>query len=196
MNPRYLIPISGRPNAGKTSLINYLAHTKRAVGKSAGTTLKITPINFFKDLYLVDLPGYGRITKRSRMREEKIKDGIIQFFDDPANYFLITIHIIDLSTFHLMVQNLEKKGIIPIDIEMIRFIASKANQAPLIALNKIDKIKPDLIEQNVNLLHTYVLPKNETFLMSLKNKEGCRSFKNRINEVIFQKLGVKYQSLK
>lgn len=194
MNSRYLIPVSGRPNAGKTSLINYLTSSRRPVGKQAGTTLKITFINIFKDLYLVDLPGYGKIVKRSKMVEERIKDNIIRFFDNPNNLTVITVHIIDISTFHYMVQNLEKKGIIPLDVEMIRYIANKTNQPPLVVLNKIDKINPDLIKQNINLLYSYTLPKFETFLLSLRTKEGCRTFKTRIKEIVVKSFGQQYQN--
>ncbi|MFW9905741.1 MAG: GTPase, partial [Candidatus Thorarchaeota archaeon] len=79
----YLIPVSGRPNAGKTSLINYLSHSKRPVGKKAGTTLRIISVPLIKNLFLVDLPGYGRITKRSKKFEERIKDEIISFLESP-----------------------------------------------------------------------------------------------------------------
>ena len=189
----YLIPVSGRPNAGKTSLINYLSHSKRPVGKQAGTTLRIASVRLVKDLFLVDLPGYGRITRRSKKLEEKIKDEIISFLEDPSNRLLFALHIIDISTFHHMVTSLEKKGIIPIDVEMIQFVAERTNHPPIIVLNKIDKVQLDLINQNLMLLQSYDIPESEFFLLSLKTNNGCRTLRSRIKELIVQKLGSPYE---
>ncbi len=193
MSSKYLIPISGRPNAGKTSLLNYLSHSKKPVGKYAGTTLKLTLVPLIKNLYLVDLPGFGRITKRSKQIENDIKDEIITFLEDSSNQLLFTIHIIDISTFHFMVASLEKKGIIPLDIEMVQFIASTTNSPTLLVLNKIDKANKTLVEQNLNLLQSYDLPEIEFFLLSLKSKDGCRTFRNRVKELTVKKLGARYE---
>ncbi len=193
MTSIYLIPITGRPNAGKTSLINYLSHSKRPVGKQAGTTLRIASVPLVKNLFLVDLPGFGRITKRSKKLEDQIKSEIVRFLEDPLNQLLFAIHIIDISTFHHMVTSLERKGIIPLDIEMIQFVTERTNLPPIIVLNKIDKVKTVLIEQNLTLLQSYNLPEIELFLISLKTKKSCRNLRNRVKELTVQKLGSKYQ---
>jgi GTP-binding protein EngB required for normal cell division len=193
MNLTYLIPISGRPNAGKTSLVNYIARTKRPVGKYAGTTLKIIPVPLIKNLSLVDLPGFGRITKRSKQMENKLKDAIVQFYEDPKNRILMAIHVIDLSTFHYMVESLEKKNIIPLDIEMIQFITEVTNFPPIVVFNKIDKLKKAAIDQNLQLFKSYNIPEIEEFIVSLKTKEGCRVLRNRIKAIAVEKLGSSYQ---
>jgi len=189
----HLIPISGRPNAGKTSLVNYLSHSKRPVGKHAGTTLSIASVPLVKNLFLIDLPGFGRITKRSKKIEDQIKDEIILFLEVPSNQLLFVIHIIDISTFHNMVTSLEKKGVIPLDIEMIQFIAERTYLPPVVVLNKIDKITTTLIEQNIALLKSYDLPEFDFFLISLKTKIGCRTLRNRVKELVVQELGSNYQ---
>ncbi|MFX0123029.1 MAG: GTPase [Candidatus Hodarchaeota archaeon] len=193
MNATYFIPVSGRPNAGKTSLINYLSHSRRPVGKKAGTTLRITSVPLIKNLFLVDLPGYGRITKRSKKLVNEIKNTIISFFENPSNQLLFAIHIIDISTFHLMVTSLERKGIIPIDIEMIQFVAESTNCPPFIVLNKTDKVKKEFMEQTLSLLQSYDIPESEIFLLSLKTKSGCRTLRNRVKDLIVQKLGPPYE---
>lgn len=193
MTSTHLISISGRPNAGKTSLLNYLSHSKRPVGKYAGTTLKREKAHLFKNLFLVDLPGFGHITKRSKKLENQLKDEIIHFIEEYSRQLILAIHIIDISTFHLMVKSLEKKGIIPLDIEFIRFLEEEINYPPLIVLNKIDKVNTDLIGQNLTLLQSYDLPEIEIFLVSLKTKEGCRILRNRIKELTVLKLGSVYQ---
>lgn len=194
MNLTYLIPISGRPNAGKTSLVNYLARTKRPVGKHAGTTLRIQPVPLIKNISLVDLPGFGRLAKRSKELENIIKDSIVQFFENPENQILFAIHVIDLSTFHYMVESLEKKNIIPIDIEMIHFLAEITEIPPIIVFNKVDKLKKDKIGQNIQLFNTYTIPEVEEFIISLKTKEECRTLRNRMKKIVVEKLGSSYQN--
>ncbi len=187
------IPITGRPNAGKTTLINFLCKKKRPVGKRAGTTLRITPIPLVYDVSLVDFPGFGRITKRSKSLENKIKDQIIEFLDSPQHNFLFGIHVVDISTFSIVSKNLEKKGIIPIDIEMIDFLHEITNVPPIVVLNKIDKVKRDSIEENRNFLYQYDLPKIILVQTSFKTKIGIRSLRATIKEEIVGILGPKYQ---
>ncbi len=193
MSDPYFIPITGRPNSGKSSLVNYLAHARRPVGKKAGTTTKITSIPLVRNITLIDLPGYGRLLGRSKQYESQQKDEIILFFEENTANILFAIHIIDFSTFHYVVNRQEKKGIIPIDIEMIQFIAEMTNSLPLVILNKNDKNTPDLNKRNLDLLISYSLPPIETFPMSLKTKEGCREFRNRVKAIIVEKLGKKYE---
>ncbi len=188
------IPVTGRPNAGKTTVINFLAHTKRPVGKKAGTTLRITPIRLINDVFLVDLPGFGRIAKRSKSLEDKIKDQIVQFLEDPNNFIMFGIHVIDSSTFHIVTESLEKKGIIPIDIEMIQFLEETTKKPPIVLMNKIDKVNTSLFNKNVDILATYSLPKVEIFPTSFKTKDGCRDFRNMVRQLIVDQLGVKYQN--
>ncbi len=193
MNSIQLIPISGRPNAGKTSLVNFLAITKRPVGRRAGTTRRIVPVPLVKDISLVDLPGFGRITKRSKQLENRLKDGIVQFFEKPEYNILFSIHVIDISTFHHMVESLEKKNIIPLDIEMISFLAETTGVPPIVVFNKVDKVKDDIVDQNIQLITSYDIPEVEIFIISLRTKEGRRELKNRVKEIIVQKLGSSYQ---
>ena len=194
MKITYNIPVTGRPNAGKTTVINYLARTRRPVGKKAGTTLRIAPIQLVNDVFLVDLPGFGRITKRSRTLEDKIKDQIVQFLDEPNNSIIFGIHVIDISTFHIVTENLEKKGIIPIDIEMIQFLGETTKYPPFVLMNKIDKVNTALLKQNIDILTTYSLPKLEVHSISFKTKDGCREFRNMLRNLIVGILGVKYQN--
>ncbi|MHA2073148.1 MAG: GTPase [Candidatus Hodarchaeales archaeon] len=193
MNKIHLIPISGRPNAGKTSLVNFLARTKKPVGKRAGTTRKVFSFPLIKDVSIVDLPGFGRITKRSKSLENKLKDEIIHFFEEPENDILFSIHVIDISSFHHMVDSLERKNIIPLDIEMISFLAETIGVPPIVVFNKVDKVKDDLVDKNIQILTSYDIPEVEIFIVSLKTKEGRRELKNRVKELIILKLGSSYQ---
>ena len=190
---KHLIPITGRPNAGKTSLLNFLGNTKKPVGKHAGTTLKIETIPFYKTLSFVDFPGFGRAAKISKTKQSKIKDEIVHFLDNPENHFLFGLHIIDASTFHIMVQSLEKKGIIPIDIEMISFVSENTKKSIFVIFNKIDKVKKSLMDKNIMILQSYDLPDYELHQISLKSRIGCDILRSRIKNKIIEELGVSYQ---
>ncbi len=193
MKKTYNIPVTGRPNAGKTSLINFLTGSKRPIGKHAGTTLRIVPIALVNDIYLVDLPGFGRITKRSKKLENMLKDQIVQFLENPENELFMAIHIIDISTFHTVSKNLERKGIIPIDIEMIQFLDELLERPPFILLNKIDKVTPQLLDDNIHILESYPIPEIDYFPLSLSSGNGCRVFRNKLHALIINEFGVKYQ---
>lgn len=60
MDDEYLV-FTGRPNAGKSSLIKAITGMKVVIGKEPGTTQKIEFYPLTKNLSLVDMPGYGRI---------------------------------------------------------------------------------------------------------------------------------------
>jgi GTP-binding protein EngB required for normal cell division len=188
-----LIPITGRPNAGKTTVINFLCQTKRPVGKRAGTTLRIAPEPLVYDVSLVDLPGFGRITKRSKSLENKIKDQIVEFLESPENTFLFGIHVIDISTFGKVTMNLEKKGIIPLDIEMIDFLYEITNLSPIVVLNKTDKVDKKSIDENLSLLQHYDLPEIKLHQTSFKTKEGIHPLKSEVKMKLGRILGSKYQ---
>ncbi|MHA1973785.1 MAG: GTPase [Candidatus Hodarchaeales archaeon] len=193
MKSNKLIPITGRPNAGKTSLVNFLSKTRNPVGKFAGTTTKIFEIPLVRDLFLVDLPGFGRITKRSKEQEENIKHQIIDFLENPLSVIVFPIHIIDASTFPIVVKNLEKKSIIPIDIEMIHFIAEVTEKTPFVVFNKIDKVSTSQLQNNLDILFSYDLPQLIVYKISLKTRFGCSELRRELKRRIIVQLGSKYE---
>lgn len=193
MKNNYFITITGRPNSGKSSLINYLSHSKQSIGKYAGTTVRISPIPLVRNLHLVDFPGFGRIMKRSKKEENQIKDDIILFLEKPPGKILFPVHIIDSSTFHKMVESLEKKGIIPIDIEMITFLAEVTRTSPFIVFNKADKVSEQQQNENLIIMEKYHLPETRLYEISLKTKQGCSLLKKDIKKSVIDILGKKYQ---
>ena len=71
-DPMAQVAFSGRSNVGKSSLINSLLGRKSLARVSAAPGKTVT-INFYdvdKQLFLVDLPGYGFAKRR---REEQIE---------------------------------------------------------------------------------------------------------------------------
>jgi 50S ribosomal subunit-associated GTPase HflX len=76
---------------------------------------------------------------------------------------------------------------------MIQFLAEISNEPPIIVLNKIDKVKPDLLKQNLMLLQSYDIPESEILLSSLKTNDGCRTLRTKLKKLIVQKLGSPYE---
>ncbi len=64
-----VVGVLGYPNVGKSSIINALAHKKRAkVSKKSGTTHGIHWINITKDIKLLDSPGVIPLKKEDEVR--------------------------------------------------------------------------------------------------------------------------------
>ena len=65
------IAFAGKSNVGKSSLINGLLNRK-ALARTSSSPGKTQTINFYninKELYFVDLPGYGYASVSKKMRE-------------------------------------------------------------------------------------------------------------------------------
>ena len=62
VNVAYLV-FTGRPNAGKSSIICELFGLDLATGKRPGTTRRISKYQIGSELILVDMPGFGRIRR-------------------------------------------------------------------------------------------------------------------------------------
>lgn len=89
------IAVAGKSNAGKSSLINYLANHSRLayVGKQPGKTRLV---NFYNindgSFWLVDLPGYGfaRVSKSARDSWGKLMDAYFNTSDNIKALLILT----------------------------------------------------------------------------------------------------------
>ncbi len=77
------IPLAGRSNVGKSSLINSLAG-KRRLAKTSSSPGKTRSINLYfirpYRFYIVDLPGYGyaRVSKQERLKWSEMVDAYLE----------------------------------------------------------------------------------------------------------------------
>jgi GTP-binding protein EngB required for normal cell division len=185
MSKSYVI-FTGRPNAGKSSIIRALTGLKIAVGKRPGTTIKINEYEISQDLYLVDMPGYGIKVDASKKWEDKTKDSILDFIEQFSDQIVAGVHVLNITTFIETENRLAKKGFINIDIEMAQYIRDNIGEFPFIAANKIDKKKDEEIIENLNaFINGLTDGKPEEavdyiFPVSAKKGIGVGELKNRL----------------
>jgi GTP-binding protein EngB required for normal cell division len=118
-------------------------------GKHAGTTRKITFYPLNDGLILVDLPGIGKMVGASKKYEEKVNRRIVHFLESNTKNIVLAVVVLDISTFLEVTWRLEKKGIMSVDVEMVKFLASSLGEFPFIAANKIDKTKKQDLKANL-----------------------------------------------
>lgn len=138
--PRDHLPqvvFAGRSNVGKSSVINCLLGRKNfaRVGNSPGKT---THINYFlvdRQLYLVDLPGYGyaKVSQAERARWGRL---IEQWFQDPS---LMTLGVQIVDARHKPTAD---------DCTMIECF-KQSGKPYIVVANKLDKLKKSEIEPNL-----------------------------------------------
>jgi GTP-binding protein EngB required for normal cell division len=101
---------TGRPNAGKSSIIREVVGLGVATGKRPGTTRRISKYPLSDGLVLVDMPGFGRMIGAPKRLENRINVRIIRFFEFNAQNIVLAVHVLDVSTFLEVTWRLEKKG--------------------------------------------------------------------------------------
>ena len=192
MHEEHLV-FTGRPNAGKSSIIKEVVGLEVATGKQPGTTRRIQKYPLSRGLVLVDMPGFGRMMRASRRLEDKMSDRIINFLESNAQSVALALHVLDISTFLEVTWRLAKKGLISVDVEMVQFLEETLGEFPLVAANKIDKADKEEIKANLeefmyrisnghpSEVADYVFP------VSAKTGEGLGILKSEIHKRLVAK---------
>ena len=189
MPEKYLV-FTGRPNAGKSSIIKELTGLNLITGKHAGTTRKVSYYPLRDGLVLVDLPGLGKMVGVSKKYEEKVNRRIIHFFNDNKDNIVLAVVVLDISTFIEVTWRLEKKGFMSIDVEMVKFLTEKLGELPLVAANKIDKSNKQELEANLNDFMNRISDgdpsklKDHMFPISVKKGKGLGELKSAIHAIL------------
>lgn len=192
MTEEYLI-FTGRPNAGKSSIIKRLVGIDVKTGKYPGTTRNIKKYPLNRGLILVDMPGFGKMMGSSKRLENMMNNRIIHFLESNALKIILVIHVIDITKFIETTQRLEKKGIIAVDIEMVKFLTKILHEFPLVAANKIDKTDRKAIETNLQEFMKRInnedlsTDNSKIFPVSAKTGEGLSALKNTIHQKLVAK---------
>lgn len=134
------IIVSGRSNVGKSSIIRQLTGKKVKTGKRPGVTQEFSRLELGKGLSILDLPGFGYIAGVSEERQEEIKTKIVRYLEKNADEILFAIQVIDSTSFLEIVERWDKRGQIPVAVELFSFL-QELELNPVVAANKIDKLK-------------------------------------------------------
>jgi len=186
MGDQFLV-FTGRPNAGKSSIIRAVTGLDVEVGKDPGTTQRIKHYPISGGLTLIDMPGYGRSLRSSRTQEEDTKDGILDFLELNAGSITLAVHVVNISTFLETEARLAKKGFIPLDVEMVHFMKRDLGITVFVAMNKIDKGPKDYIEDNIEALKEGLGASIPVFPVSARTDEGVSTLKDEVRKKLAQR---------
>ena len=100
LSEKFLV-FTGRPNAGKSSIIREVVGLDVTTGKRPGTTRRISKYPLNHGLVLVDMPGFGKMIGASKRVENRINIRIIRFFEYNAQNIVLAVHVLDLSLIHI-----------------------------------------------------------------------------------------------
>lgn len=156
------IAFAGRSNVGKSSLINALMNRKN-LARTSGQPGKTQTINFYninKELYLVDLPGYG-YAKTSRATQEKWADMIGNYLEKSKQLKAVFV-LVDIRH--------EAKA----SDRMMYEWALASGREPVIIATKADKISKGAMQKNLKILKEGLGLKKGTVVIpfSAVTKEG------------------------
>ncbi len=128
-DPRLQVAFIGRSNVGKSSVINSLTGRK-GLAKSSATPGKTLQINYFlinKELFFVDLPGYG-YARAGGARREKIRKMILWYLFASHTPRAMAVLVVDAQV-----------GLTDFDRELLQALHD-AGRETIIVANKVDKL--------------------------------------------------------
>ncbi|MFH2112536.1 MAG: GTPase [Candidatus Bathyarchaeota archaeon] len=188
MPERYIV-FTGRPNAGKSTVIRALTGLKLPIGKRPGTTTSIRRYPVAPGLTLVDMPGYGSKAGGSRKWEDRTKDSILDFIEDHKGSIAAVIHVVNITTFLETEERLSRKGIMSLDVEMVGYLRDTLGAFPLVAANKIDKGGEEEVVANLEAFIEGIsggdpAARDSVFPVSAKTGVGVGRLKERLVKVL------------
>lgn len=140
------IAFSGRSNVGKSSLINSLLGRKSLarVSSAPGKTITINFYDVDKQLFLVDLPGYG-FAKRAPQDKEKWSTLTDGYFTQNPN----------LDRLCLVAQLIDSRVGPTKDDEMMLSYLREAELPFIVVATKCDKLNATERKKSEELLHSH-----------------------------------------
>ncbi len=183
------IVLAGRSNVGKSTLFYQLFGVKVRRGKRPGTTIKPNQITY-KDLIVTDLPGFGYISGVDKNFNERVKDFIVRYIEENADWIILAIQVVDGKSFLEIAERWEKRGYIPVEVEMFEFLNEVCPKV-FLAVNKMDKVDDpdetlDAIAEKLGMLPPWTNWRHVIFPISAKKGkvENLRdAIKNRLMEI-------------
>ena len=170
------IAFAGKSNVGTSSLFNGLLNRKSLARTSAqpGKTQTINFYNVNKNLYFVDLPGYGyaKVSVEIRAKWGKMIERYLHGSPQLKKVFLL----IDIR--HVPSEN---------DCMMYDWIVDNGYE-PVIICTKLDKIKRSQVQKNLKLIREKLdlVPGTTMIPFSAQTKQGRDEIWNLIEETLAQ----------
>lgn len=168
------VAFAGKSNVGKSSLINGLLNRK-ALARTSQEPGKTQTINFYnvnKELYFVDLPGYG-FAKVSKETQQKWGDMIERYLRTSKQLKAVML-LLDIR--HEPSAN---------DKNMYEWVVYHGYN-PIIIATKLDKINRSQIAKHIKMIKNSlnVLPDTTVIPFSAKTKQGRDEILELISSVI------------
>lgn len=168
------IAFAGKSNVGKSSLINGLVNRK-ALARTSSQPGKTQTINFYnvnKELYFVDLPGYGYANVSLKVKEQWGK--MIERYLHESQVLKAVFLLIDIR--HEPSAN---------DVNMYQWILANGYE-PIIIATKADKIKRNQLQKHIKMIKTElnVVPGTKVLTFSALTKQGKDEILDLIEEIV------------
>lgn len=191
----------GNSNVGKSSVVKYLLTDKKlatgAIGKHAGSTVSLKLYDDRNLPYqIIDMPGFGVMTRTSKKMQDKIYDKIIQYVEgDRGNIFLalVIINAIRVED-ELKKWYYENKKTIPLSYEFVMWL-NDIGLPSIVVLNKIDKLKKYQLRNVEKEIHKVIYELGvpivgfdaesgllEILKVSTKNGKNMKTLRRHINQ--------------
>ena len=172
------VAFAGKSNVGKSSLINGLLNRK-ALARTSGQPGKTQTINFYninKELYFVDLPGYG-FAKVSKTEQQKWGTMIERYLHKSRQ----------LRTVFLLIDIRHEPG--KNDVTMYDWICHQGYD-PVIIATKMDKIKRSQLPKHLKMLREGLKTKPATPIIpfSAVTRQGRDEVWNEITKICFPEI--------
>lgn len=156
------VAFAGKSNVGKSSLINALMMRKSLARTSAqpGKTQTINFYNINKEIYLVDLPGYGYA--KASEKEREAWGQMIERYLNTSEKLRAVFLLVDIR--HAPSVN---------DKQMFEWMAY-VGYDPIVIATKLDKIKRSQIDKQIKIIRQGLGADKETIIVpfSAETKQG------------------------
>ena len=156
------VAFAGKSNVGKSSLINALMMRKSLARTSAqpGKTQTINFYNINKEIYLVDLPGYGYA--KASEKEREAWGQMIERYLNTSEKLRAVFLLVDIR--HAPSAN---------DKQMFEWMAY-VGYDPIVIATKLDKIKRIQIDKQIKLIRQGLGADKDTIIVpfSAETKQG------------------------
>lgn len=156
------VAFAGKSNVGKSSLINALMMRKSLARTSAqpGKTQTINFYNINREIYLVDLPGYGYA--KASEKEREAWGQMIERYLNTSDKLRAVFLLVDIR--HAPSAN---------DRQMFEWMAY-VGYDPIVIATKLDKIKRSQIDKQIKLIRQGLGADKDTIIVpfSAETKQG------------------------